>query len=419
MKVLVVGSGAREHAILWKLAQSPRSPELFAAPGNAGAAAIATNVPAAINDLDALAAAAREHAIDLTIVGPELPLTVGIVDRFHQEGLRIFGPTQAAARIEGSKSFARGVMTGAGAPTPAFAVFDDADEARRYVLAHGAPVVVKADGLASGKGVVVAETVDEAVRAVRMMHRAFGASGKRLVIEQCLVGQEISVFCFTDGEHVTPLVAACDYKRAFDGDEGPNTGGMGGYSPPPWWDAAMERQIRETCIEPVIREMARQGSPFTGILYGGLMLTDDGPVIIEFNARLGDPEAQLILPRLENDLLDVVEAALDGALPSLDLRWSDECTVGVVLAPGGYPGLHETGKRIEGLADAERDALVFHAGTAPAGGGGSATSGGRTLALVGRGATMADARARAYAAADAVTFEGKHHRTDIASFAVG
>ena len=419
MKVLVVGSGAREHAILWKLAQSPRSPELFAAPGNAGAAAIATNVPAAINDLDALAAAAREHAIDLTIVGPELPLTVGIVDRFHQEGLRIFGPTQAAARIEGSKSFARGVMTGAGAPTPTFAVFDDADEARRYVLAHGAPVVVKADGLASGKGVVVAETVDEAVRAVRMMHRAFGASGKRLVIEQCLVGQEISVFCFTDGEYVTPLVAACDYKRAFDGDEGPNTGGMGGYSPPPWWDAAMERQIRETCIEPVIREMARQGSPFTGILYGGLMLTDDGPVIIEFNARLGDPEAQLILPRLENDLLDVVEAALDGALPSLDLRWSDECTVGVVLAPGGYPGLHETGKRIEGLAEAERDALVFHAGTAPAGGGGSATSGGRTLALVGRGPTMADARARAYAAANAVTFEGKHHRTDIASFAAG
>ena len=417
MKVLVVGSGAREHAILWKFAQSPRKPELFAAPGNAGTAAIATNLPTAVTDLDALAAAAREHAIDLTIVGPELPLTVGIVDRFQQEGLRIFGPTQAAARIEGSKSFARGVMTGAGAPTPTFAVFDDADEARRYVLAHGAPVVVKADGLASGKGVVVAETVDEAVRAVRMMHRAFGASGKRLVIEQCLVGQEISVFCFTDGEYVTPLVAACDYKRAFDGDEGPNTGGMGGYSPPPWWDAAMERQIRETCIEPVIREMARQGSPFTGILYGGLMLTDDGPVIIEFNARLGDPEAQLILPRLENDLLDVVEAALDGALPSLDLRWSDECTVGVVLAPGGYPGLHETGKRIEGLAEAERDALVFHAGTAPAGGGGSATSGGRTLALVGRGPTMADARARAYAAADAVTFEGKHHRTDIASFA--
>ena len=416
MRVLVIGSGAREHAILWKLAQSPRNPELFAAPGNAGTAAIATNVPAAVNDLDALTAAAHEHAIDLTVVGPELPLTEGVVDRFRQEGLRIFGPTQAAARIEGSKSFARGVMTGAGAPTPAFAVFDDADEARRYVLSHGAPVVVKADGLAAGKGVVVAETVDEAVRAVRMMHRAFGASGKRLVIEQRLIGQEISVFCFSDGEYVTPLVAACDYKRAFDGDQGPNTGGMGGYSPPTQWDAATERRVRETCVEPVIREMARQGSPFTGILYGGIMLTDDGPVIIEFNARLGDPEAQLIMPRLENDLLDVVEAALDGALPSLDLRWSSECTVGVVLAPDGYPGLHETGKRIEGLAEAERDAIVFHAGTAATRDGGFATSGGRTLALVSRGATMADARARAYAAADAVTFEGKHQRTDIASF---
>lgn len=416
MKVLVVGSGAREHAILWKLAQSPRKPELFAAPGNAGTASIATNVPAAITDLEALVAAVREHGIDLTIVGPELPLTAGIVDRFRQEGLRIFGPTQAAARIEGSKSFARGVMVGAGAPVPAFEVFDDADAAREYVRRRGAPVVIKADGLAAGKGVVVAETTDDALRAVRMVSRAFG---RRVVIEQRLTGQEVSVFCFTDGEHVTPLVAACDYKRAYDGDEGPNTGGMGGYSPPPWWDAAMEQRIRETCIEPVIREMARQGSPFTGILYGGLMLTGDGPAIIEFNCRLGDPEAQLILPRMENDLLDVVEAALDGTLPSVDLRWSGDCTVGVVLAPGGYPGLHETGTPIEGLAEAEQDALVFHAGTTVAGSGAIATSGGRTLAVVGRAATMAEARARAYAGADAVTFEGKHYRTDIASFATG
>ena len=416
MKVLVIGSGAREHAILWKLAQSPRNPELFAAPGNAGTASLATNVPVDATNVDALASAARERGIDLTIVGPETPLTAGVVDRFRAEGLRIFGPTQAAARIEGSKSFARGVMVGAGAPTPAYEVFDDADAAREYVRRHGAPVVIKADGLAAGKGVVVAETTDDALRAVRMVSRAFG---RRVVIEERLAGQEVSVFCFTDGEYVTPLVPACDYKRAYDGDEGPNTGGMGGYSPPPWWDAAMERRIRETCIEPVIREMARQDSPFTGILYGGLMLTDNGPSIIEFNARLGDPEAQLILPRLENDLLDVVEAALDGSLPSLDLRWSNECTVGVVLAPGGYPGLHETGAPIEGLAAAARDALVFHAGTAAAEDGGFATSGGRTLAVVGRGATMAEARARAYAGADAVTFEGKHQRTDIASFATG
>ncbi len=419
MKVLVIGSGAREHAILWKLAQSPRTPELFAAPGNAGTAAIAANLPIAVTDLDALVTAAREHGIDLTIVGPELPLTVGIVDRFRQEGLRIFGPTKAAARIEGSKSFARHVMRDAGAPTPAFAVFDDADAAGEYVRSQGAPIVIKADGLASGKGVVVAQSVDEALEAVddAMVHRAFGASGQRIVIEQCLVGQEISVFCFTDGECVTPLVPACDYKRVFDGDQGPNTGGMGGYSPPPWWDDAMEQQIREACIEPVIREMARQGSPFTGVLYGGLMLTSGGPSIIEFNCRLGDPETQLILPRMENDLLDVVEAALDGSLPSIDLHWSDECAAGVVLAPGGYPGPHETGKHIEGLAEAERDALVFHAGTAVADSGALVTSGGRTLKVVGLGATMGEARAHAYAAADRITFEGKHYRTDIASFA--
>ncbi|MXW29186.1 MAG: phosphoribosylamine--glycine ligase [Chloroflexi bacterium] len=418
MRVLVVGSGAREHAILWKLAQSPRNPGLFAAPGNAGTAAIATNLPIAATDLEALVAAVHDHGVDLTIVGPELPLTIGIVDRFQQERLRIFGPTKAAARIEGSKSFARHIMRDAGAPTPGFEVFDDASAARQYMRSQGAPIVIKADGLASGKGVVVAQSVAEALEAVAdaMENRAFGASGERVVIEQCLVGQELSVFCFTDGEYVTPLVPACDYKRVFDGDQGPNTGGMGGYSPPPWWDAAMERQIRETCIEPVIREMARQGSPFTGVLYGGLMLTDDGPFIIEFNARLGDPETQLILPRMENDLLDVVEASLDGSLPSVGLRWSSACAAGVVLAPGGYPGPHETGKRIEGLAEAERDALVFHAGTAVTDSGTLVTSGGRTLKVVGLGATMAEARTRAYTAADTITFEGKHYRTDIASF---
>ena len=419
MRVLVVGGGAREHAILWKLSRSPRNPELFAAPGNAGTGVIATNLPIAVTDFDALVAAVREHGIDLTIVGPELPLTLGIADRFQKEGLRIFGPTQAAARIEGSKSFARGIMRDAGAPTPAFQVFDGPDAARAYVRSQGAPIVVKADGLAAGKGVVVAQSVDEALAAVddAMVRRAFGTSGERVVIEQCLAGQEVSVFCFTDGEYVTPLVPACDYKRVFNGDQGPNTGGMGGYSPPPWWDAGLEQQIRETCIEPVIREMARQGSPFTGVLYGGLMLTSAGPFIIEFNARLGDPEAQLILPRLENDLLDVVEAALDGTLPSLDLRWNNDCTVGVVLVPGGYPGPHDTGRRIEGTEEAAGEALVFHAGTAVAEDGALVTSGGRTMAVVGRGASMEDARASAYAAAGRLTFEGSHYRTDIASFA--
>ena len=279
----------------------------------------------------------------------------------------MFGPTQAAARIEGSKSFAKQIMRGAGVPTAAFETFDDPAAARAYVRAHGAPVVVKADGLAAGKGVVVAQTVDEALAAVdaAMVDRTFGDAGARLVIEECLTGQEVSVFCFSDGARVTPLAAACDYKRAFDGDFGPNTGGVGGYSPPPWWDAALEERIRLTCIEPVIRELAAQGAPFTGVLYGGLMLTDDGPSVIEFNARLGDPEGQLILPRLQNDLLDVIDAALDGGLDRLDMRWSDEQTVCVVLASAGYPGAYETEalRPARGLAAAAEHARVFHAGT--------------------------------------------------------
>lgn len=429
MRVLVVGGGAREHAILWKLAQSPRSPRLFAAPGNAGTAALAENLPVAADDVDALAAAARDYAIDLTIVGPETPLVLGIADRFRAEGLRLFGPTAAAARIEGSKSFAKQLMRDAGVPTAPFAVFDDPAEARAYVRSRAAPIVVKADGLAAGKGVVVAQTQDEALAAVNaaMTDGAFGEAGRRVVIEDCLTGQEVSVFCFTDGAHATPLAAACDYKRVFDGDRGPNTGGMGGYSPPPWWDAALERRIRETCIEPVIRQLARQGAPYVGALYGGLMLTADGPAVIEFNARLGDPEAELILPRLETDLLDVVDAALDGGLPALDLRWSAACAVGVVLASGGYPGPYETGFPIAGLREAAESALVFHAGTAnrdvaaprqPANPVGAVVSaGGRVLTLVGCAPTMDGARAKAYAAATAANFQGKQFRSDIAAFA--
>ncbi len=418
MRVLVIGSGAREHAIIWKLAQSPRRPELFAAPGNAGSAQLAVNLPLRVDDFDALVAAVREHGIDLTVVGPEAPLVAGVVDRFEAEGLRIFGPTQAAARIEGSKSFSKQTMRAAGAPTAAFEVFDDPAEARAYVQSHGAPIVVKADGLAAGKGVVVAQTVEEALAAVddAMFGRVFGAAGARVVLEDCLVGQEVSVFCFTDGVNVTPLVAACDYKRVFDGDLGPNTGGIGGYSPPPWWNAELEERIRLTCIEPVIRELAAQGAPFSGALYGGLMLTSDGPSIIEFNARLGDPEAQLILLRLENDLLDVIDAVLDGDLDRLELRWSDEQTVCVVLASGGYPGDYEIGKPVHGLGAEDESRVVFHAGTAERDGA-TLTNGGRVLAVVGRAATMAEARCRAYEAASAIDFEGKQFRSDIAAFA--
>ena len=417
MRVLVVGGGAREHAILWKLAQSARRPQLFAAPGNAGTSALAESLSVAADDVDGLAAAARSRAIDLTIVGPETPLVLGVADRFRADGLRIFGPSAAAARIEGSKAFAKRLMRDAGVPTAPFAVFDDPADARAYVQSQGAPIVVKADGLAAGKGVVVAQTTEEAISAVddAMTGGAFGAAGERVVIEERLSGREVSVFCFTDGEHATPLVAACDYKRVFDGDRGPNTGGMGGYSPPPWWDAALERRVREACVEPVIRELARRGAPYVGALYGGLMINDDGPAVIEFNARLGDPEAELILPRLETDLLDVADAALDGGLPALDLRWRGDCAVGVVLASGGYPGAYETGKAISGLAEAEESALVFHAGTAERGGR-VVTAGGRVLTLVGLAPTMEQARAKAYAAAYAVAYEGKQHRSDVAAF---
>ena len=420
MRALVVGGGGREHAILWKLAQSPRNPELYAAPGNAGTAQLATNLRVGAEDVEGLVAAAREHEIDLTIIGPEAPLVAGVVDRFREEGLRVFGPTASAARIEGSKSFAKEVMRAADIRTARFAVFDDADEARAYVSASGAPIVVKADGLAAGKGVVVALSIEQALRAVddAMVRGAFGEAGSRVVIEEVLFGQEVSVFCFTDGETVTRLVPACDYKRAFDGDKGPNTGGVGGYSPPPFWDDALEELIRTRCVEPVVRELAARGAPYTGILYGGLMLTDEGPDVVEFNARLGDPEAQLILPRLENDLLDVIDATLDGGLADVDLRWSPEQTVCVVLASGGYPGLYEMGTRIRGADRAASSGLVFHAGTAERDGA-TVTAGGRVFAVVGRGGTMQEARDLAYKSAGAIRFEGKQTRSDIASFAGG
>ncbi len=423
MRVLVIGSGAREHAIVWKLAQSPRKPELFAAPGNAGTAQLATSLDVRADDVEGMLAAVRASGIDLTVVGPEAPLAAGLVDRFRAEGLRVFGATRAAARIESSKSFAKQTMADAGVPTAAFAVFDDREAAVDHVrklgmLRPGAPIVVKADGLAAGKGVVVAPTVEEALGAVEaaMDSRAFGDAGARVVIEECLVGPEVSVFCFTDGQRVTPLVAACDYKRILDGDRGPNTGGMGGYSPPPWWDAALGRRIRETCIEPVVRALAGAGSPYTGVLYCGLMLTDDGPRVIEFNARFGDPEAQLVLPRLENDLLDVIDAVLDERLETLDLRWSDDATVGVVLASGGYPGAYETGVPVAGLDGVPDEALVFQGATVVQDGT-VVTSGGRVLTAVGRGATIADARRTAYEAADRIDFAGKYYRGDIASFA--
>jgi phosphoribosylamine---glycine ligase len=418
LRVLVVGGGAREHALVWKLAQSPRTPELFAAPGNAGIAQLATCLDVKDVDVQGMMAVVRANAIDLVVVGPEAPLALGMVDACRAEDIRVFGPTKAAARIEWSKAFSKRVMESAAAPTAAFEVFSDHEEATEYVRDHGAPIVIKADGLAAGKGVVVAQTVGVALSALdnMMLDKVYGDAGVEVVVEECMYGQEVSVFTFTDGVSVTPLVAACDYKHIYDGDKGPNTGGMGGYSPPPWWDASMEQHIRELCIQPVIDQLAAAGTPFEGVLYGGLMLTDEGPSLVEFNSRFGDPECQLIMPRMENDLLDVIDAVIDGRVADLDLRWSDDATVGVVLASAGYPSVYVTGKPISGLADAPESSIVFHAATAAVDGQ-IVTNGGRVLAAVGQAATLADARALAYKAADAINFDGAQHRTDIADLA--
>ncbi len=418
MKVMVVGGGAREHAIAWKLSSSPLVDVLYAAPGNAGTAAIARNLPVRDTDLDGLARAAGELGVDVTVVGPEVPLAMGIVDRFRADGLRIFGPTAAAARIESSKVFAKELMLRHGIPTGRAEVFDSHEAAANFVRRLSPPVVVKADGLAAGKGVTVAATQEEALRALRecMVDRTFGESGARVLVEECLSGLEVSVFAFVDGETVSPLAAACDFKRAHDDDRGPNTGGMGAYSPPVFWNDALEREVRERIMQPVAQAMAQEGCPYTGILYGGLMLTEDGPKVIEFNCRLGDPEAQVLLPRLRTDLAQIVVATLDGNLSETPIEWSDDACVGIALASGGYPGAYETGYAIAGLSEAAEFGQVFHAGTRAAdGGAGAVTAGGRVVTVVGAGASLAEARERAYSAAARVSFQDGFYRSDIAA----
>jgi phosphoribosylamine--glycine ligase len=422
MKVLVIGSGGREHALAWKLAQSPLVDELCCAPGNGGIADVAECVPIGVEDLNALGNFAHDRGIDLTVVGPERPLIMGIVDHFRSRGLPIYGPTAAAARLEGSKAFTNELLARAGVAGTRFAVFTEAEAARRYVREQGAPIVVKADGDAAGKGVIVAETEEEALEGINrcMVQREFGAAGDRVVIEERLVGQECSIKVFTDGQTVVPMAPAQDYKRIYDGDEGPNTGGMGCYSPVPAVTPEVLDYVLDRIIRPTIAQMAAEGTPYTGTLYAGIILTDDGPRLLEYNVRFGDPETQVVLPLLQSDLVEVLLATVEGRLDEVKVAWRDRCAVCVVCASSGYPGKYEKGQEITGLkaAAADENVIVFHAGTRRMGRR-YLTEGGRVLAVTGLGATHAEARDRAYRAVGAIDFDGMYFRTDIAARVAG
>ena len=421
MKVLVVGGGGREHALVWKLASEPGI-HVSCAPGNYGIASSAALIRINVDDVAALADAAERERIDLTVVGPELPLDLGIVDLFTSRGLRVFGPSRAAAQIECSKAFAKTFMARHGIPTARYRICSSASGARAVVASGdlGLPIVVKADGLAAGKGVVVAQTADEANEAIRMMmeDRQFGDSGARVVLEQCLVGPEVSFFAICDGTRAIPLTSAQDHKRIFDDDRGPNTGGMGAFAPSALVDAAMEARILREIVEPVIAGMRADGHEYRGFLYAGLMLTCDGPKVIEFNVRFGDPEAQVVLPLIDDEFAPHLVAAADGALLDRPLRFRDARHVGVVLASAGYPGVTTSGRPIAGLdaAEALDNVLVFHSGTrgsVDTARGSPATAGGRVLTVVGRGDSYEAAISRAYEGVSKITFDGMQYRRDI------
>lgn len=421
MRILVVGSGGREHALCWKIAQSAQCDELFCAPGNGGIKRLAECVPIKPDEIEELGDFAEESRIDLTVVGPERPLIAGICDHFRSRGLNIYGPNAAAARLEGSKAYTNDLIQRAGAPGKVFEVFDDPEDARRYIRRQGAPIVVKADGDAAGKGVTVAETVDDALDAVDrcMVEREFGAAGDRVVVEEYLEGQECSIKVFCDGEAIVPMVPSQDYKRIYDDDEGPNTGGMGCYSPVPLVSDDLLDQIIHEIIRPTVDRMAADGTPYTGTLYAGIILTESGPRLLEYNCRFGDPETQVVLPRLESDLVELLLATVEGRLAEVEARWSDRRAVCVVCASGGYPGSYVTGKEITGLKDARADenVIIFHAGTERMGRR-YFTDGGRVLGVTALGATFAEARDRAYRAVGHIDFEDMYFRTDIGERAV-
>lgn len=417
MNILVIGGGGREHTLAWKLSQSPKADKLYAIPGNPGMAEIAECVTGiSIEDNAALVRFAREHEIGLAVVGPEVPLTNGAVDAFAAAGIKAFGPTKLAAEIEGSKAFSKGLMKKYGIPTAKYEVFTDAEKARTYVREEGAPIVIKADGLAAGKGVIVAMTLAEAMAAIDeiMEDQAFGQAGSRVVIEEFMEGEEVSILTFTDGSVIKPMVSSQDHKRAYDGDEGPNTGGMGTYAPAPAATADVTAVVQKTILEPTIAAMQQEGRTYKGCLYAGLMITQEGPKVVEFNARFGDPETQVVLPLLESDLVDIMLACVDGKLAEQEIQWSDGAAVCVVLASGGYPKSYQKGYEITGLAEAKAAGnLVFHAGTVQQEGR-IVTAGGRVLGVVAKAGDIRSAVDHAYAGVKKIQFRDMQYRSDIA-----
>ena len=403
--------------MVWKLAQSPKVNEIYVAPGNAGTASLAHNLDTGATDIGELVKIAQEKSIELVVVGPEASLADGIVDSFQAIGIPIFGATKKAAQIESSKVFAKELMQKYGIPCARSASFADFTQAKEYIQQQPLPLVVKADGLAAGKGVTVANSIPQALAALAniMETKAFGAAGDKVVIEECLSGKEMSAFAFTDGNGVIPMVAACDYKRVYDGDQGPNTGGMGSYSPPHFMSPSLAKTVTETIMEPAVKAMGREKRPYKGVLYGGLMITNDGPKVLEFNARFGDPESQVTLPLLKTDLVDIILAVINGNLDQINVECSQDACVGVVMASAGYPGNYKTGFPITGLNELDRDILVFHAGTKIGSEPGQVlTSGGRVLTVVAIGRTIAKAREKVYANIPRIRFEGCHYRRDIA-----
>ena len=417
LKLLVLGNGAREHALVWKIKQSARVKEIYAVPGNAGTASVARNINLSSSDVPAIVKKAKELGIDLVVVGPEAPLAAGIVDQLQATGIPVFGPTKAAAQLESSKVFSRELMQKNGIPCAAGKHFTDYGEAKIFLKSHKLPVVVKADGLAAGKGVTVANSMEDALKALDsiMEARAFGTAGDKVIIEECLGGKEVSLLAFTDGETAIPMVPACDYKRVFDGDQGPNTGGMGSYSPPSFFGDDMSQQILTTVIQPTIDAMNKNGTPYKGVLYTGLIMTAKGPMVLEYNARFGDPETQAILPRLKTDIVDIMLAVVNGSLKKMKIQWNNDPCVGVVMASGGYPGEYKKGSPITVSSKLDKDVTVFYAGAKKLDDGRIVTDGGRVLTVTATGKTMKEARDKVYRNIVHVNFEGCHYRKDIAS----